>query len=208
MLITSAAHYNRIYSNTYCFSNLSTFKQTHYKWQLSYLPFWSTKVRRDAFVELLPAIHFILISTGPQVMFVLKFCNDFITLVIKLPLLDINKVMNIPSAQQADKLSHLYLLIVWLSAPTWAGRRLRCTEISLAWWGQVSVLGMKAGWRWPVAAAPLLSCHIALSRCVTTHSVTLEIRASHEGPHFTRRFIITENGPIGTVFWLKSPTCH
>ena len=60
-------------------------------------------------------------------MFVLKFCNDFITLVIKLPL------MNIPSAQQVDKLSHLYQLIVGLSAPTSAGRRLRRTEISLAW---------------------------------------------------------------------------
>ena len=44
-------------------------------------------------------------------MFVLKFCNDFITLVIKRSF-DTNKVMNIPSAQQADKLSHLYQVIV------------------------------------------------------------------------------------------------
>ena len=55
--------------------------------QFSSLLKHNTMVRIDAFAELLPAIHFILISTGPQVMFVLKFCNDFITLVIKLPLI-------------------------------------------------------------------------------------------------------------------------
>ena len=45
-------------------------------------------------------------------MFVLKFCNDFITLACYKTSFDTNKVMNIPSAQQADKLSHLYQLIV------------------------------------------------------------------------------------------------